>query len=374
MDKHLHIVTHDIPLPADYGGVVDLFYKIKSLHALGIKIHLYCYHSNDRNEQAELLKYCESVHYYSRKKNMAGFSFSIPYIVQSRSDKALLKNLQRDDHPVLLEGIHCTYLLKNGSLNSRKVFVRLHNVEYKYYNQLAKHESNILKRIYFMYESFLLKKYERAIANKAVFWPVSTEDTELYKKTFHAERINFVPVFLPWNEVSTEPGKGCFCLYHGNLSVNENEKAADWLLNNIFDTLEIPFVIAGKNPSLPLQTLAHSHAHTCMAVNPSDVEMQDLIKKAQVNILPSFNKTGVKLKLLNALYNGRHCLVNEAGKEGAAIEGLCSIAETAADFKMMITKLFDQHFTEEALQERQHLLQTMYDNEKNAKQLIAWIY
>lgn len=225
-----------------------------------------------------------------------------------------------------------------------------------------------------MYESFLLKKYEKAIANKAVFWSVSTEDTELYKKTFHAGKIDFVPVFLPWNEVSTEPGKGYFCLYHGNLSVNENEKAADWLLNNVFDTLEIPFVIAGKNPSLPLQTLAHSHAHTCMAVNPSDIEMQDLIKKAQVNILPSFNKTGVKLKLLNALYNGRHCLVNEAGKEGAAIEGLCSIAETAADFKMMITKLFDQHFTEEALQERKHLLQARYDNGKNAKQLIAWIY
>ena len=374
MDKHLHIVTHDIPWPADYGGVVDLFYKIKSLHSLGVKIHLHCYHNSDRNEQAELLKYCESVRYYPRNKNLSGFSFSIPYIVKSRSDHALLKNLQQDDHPVLLEGIHCTYLLKKGSLKGRKVFVRLHNVEYKYYKQLAKHESNILKRIYFMYESFLLKKYEKAIANKAVFWSVSTEDTELYKKTFHAGKIDFVPVFLPWNEVSTEPGKGYFCLYHGNLSVNENEKAADWLLNNVFDTLEIPFVIAGKNPSLPLQTLAHSHAHTCMAVNPSDIEMQDLIKKAQVNILPSFNKTGVKLKLLNALYNGRHCLVNEAGKEGAAIEGLCSIAETAADFKMMITKLFDQHFTEEALQERKHLLQARYDNGKNAKQLIAWIY
>ncbi|MEP7165814.1 MAG: glycosyltransferase family 4 protein [Ferruginibacter sp.] len=371
MDKHLHIVTHDIPWPADYGGVVDLFYKIRSLHALGIKIHLHCYYSAARVKQTELLKYCDSVDYYPRKKN---FSFRIPYIVQSRSDKGLLAKLQQDDHPVLLEGIHCTYLLKKGALDGRKVFVRLHNVEYKYYRQLAKHEINIFKKIYYSYEGFLLKKYERSIANKAVFWPVSTDDTKLYKKEFHAEKIAFLPVFLPWNEISTQPGKGCFCLYHGNLSVNENEKAADWLLNNVFNTLEIPFVIAGKNPSLPLQTLAHSHAHTCMAVNPSDVEMQDLIKKAQVNILPSFNKTGVKLKLLNALYNGRHCLVNNAGKEGAAIDGLCSIAETADDFKMMIKKLFQENFTAEALDKRQQMLQAMYDNEKNAKQLITWIY
>ena len=39
-ENHLHIVTLDVPYPADYGGVVDLFYKLQSLHQLGIKIHL----------------------------------------------------------------------------------------------------------------------------------------------------------------------------------------------------------------------------------------------------------------------------------------------------------------------------------------------
>jgi hypothetical protein len=133
-------------------------------------------------------------------------------------------------------------------------------------------------------------------------------------------------------------------------------------------------VIAGKKPSLPLQTLAHSHAHTCIAVNPSDIEIQDLIKKAQVNILPSFNKTGVKLKLLNALYNGRHCLVNEAGEEGASVSGLCTVASTAAEFKKLIVQLFEQEFTSTELEERKQLLLAVYDNEKNARQLIAWIY
>ena len=374
MDKHLHIVTHDIPWPANYGGVVDLFYKIRSLHSLDVKIHLHCFFNKGRTEQEELLKYCASVHYYPRKNNITGISILLPYIVRSRSDKNLLKNLQKDQYPVLLEGIHCTYLLKKGFLNNRKVFVRLHNVEYKYYRQLAKHESNILKKIYFQCESLLLKNYERSIANKATFWPVSIEDTELYKKKFYAGKINFLPVFLPWNEVSTQPGKGYYCLYHGNLSVNENEKAADWLLNNVFNTLEIPFVIAGKNPSLPLQTLAHTYAHTCIVMNPSDTEMQDLIKKAQVNILPSFNKTGVKLKLLNALYNGRHCLLNKAGKEGAFIEGLCQVAETAEDFRSKIVGLFEKEFTEQEMKERQNRLRAIYDNEKNARQLIAWIY
>ena len=28
-EKKLHIICHDVPWPADYGGVVDLFYKLK---------------------------------------------------------------------------------------------------------------------------------------------------------------------------------------------------------------------------------------------------------------------------------------------------------------------------------------------------------
>ena len=31
-NKHLHIVTLDTPWPVNYGGVVDLFYKLKALH------------------------------------------------------------------------------------------------------------------------------------------------------------------------------------------------------------------------------------------------------------------------------------------------------------------------------------------------------
>lgn len=373
MDKHLHIVAFDVPWPADYGGVIDVFCKIVWLQKSGVKIHLHCI-ANDRKEQKELNKYCYAVHYYKRKKSISGLSLTIPYIVQSRSNNALLQKLQQDDYPIIFEGVHCTYFLHKNMLKNRKVFIRLHNVEHKYYHQLAKHETNILKKIYFFWESRLLKSYEKKLAGKALFFSLSTDDIFFYKSVFKAQKIKFVPAFLPWNNINAQPGKGCFCLYHGNLAINENEKAADWLMNEVFNSLQIPLVIAGKNPSLPLQTLAQSNAHTCMIINPDDNEMQDLIKKAQINILPSFNRTGVKLKLLNALYNGRHCLVNEAAIQGAAINRLCSIANTADEFKQQVEKLFHQNFTEEDLQKRQPVLEQIYNNEKNARQLIAWIY
>jgi hypothetical protein len=65
-----------------------------------------------------------------------------------------------------------------------------------------------------------------------------------------------------------------------------------------------------------------------------------MIAKAQINILPSFNNTGVKLKLLNALYNGRHCLVNKAGGVAGRLDKACTIAEDADDFKTGLLNTF----------------------------------
>ncbi|MCX6283192.1 MAG: mannosyltransferase, partial [Bacteroidetes bacterium] len=43
MEQHLHIVSFDIPYPPDYGGVIDVYYKIKTLSEAGVKIHLHCF-------------------------------------------------------------------------------------------------------------------------------------------------------------------------------------------------------------------------------------------------------------------------------------------------------------------------------------------
>ena len=372
-DKHLHIVTHDVPWPADYGGVFDLFYKLKALHQQGVNIHLHCF-TQGRAPQEELNKYCTSVNYYPRKKNVSRFSFRIPFIVNSRVNDELLSNLEKDNHPVLLEGIHTTYYLSTGKLTNRKVLVRLHNTEFEYYRQLAKQETNFLKRLYFLNESRLLKKYESAIANKACFLAVSRHDVDLYKKSFHANDIHYLPVFLPYTLAIGKEGRGCYCLYHGNLSVNENEQAATWLLKNVFEKLEIPFVIAGKAPSKKLQELAHQHKQTCLVANPSEKEMQDLIARAQVHVLPSFNNTGVKLKLLNALFNGRHCLVNQAAIEGSGLENYCYIATDARSFKDNISALYQQDLTEQEIQQRQGLLLNEFNNEANAAKLIDLIW
>jgi Glycosyl transferases group 1 len=370
---HLHIVTHEVPWPASYGGVVDLFYKIKCLHQLGVIIHLHCY-TVDGKEQPELNKYCGEVNYYRRNSGLKGVSLKLPYIVRSRASAALLTRLQQDGYPVLLEGIHCTYHLHKGALAGRKVLVRLHNAEFEYYHRLAGHENNLFKKLYYSIESKLLKKYERGIAGKAVFVAVSEQDAALYKNIFGAAQVHFLPVFIPYTMVTAKEGNGHYCLYHGNLGINENEKAAAWLLTKIFSRLRLPLVIAGRNPSAALEKLAHQHQHTCIAINPSDAEMQDLIARAQVNILPSFNNTGIKLKLVNAIFNGRHCLVNNEAMAGSGLEPYCRVAEGENDFIEATAKLFETPFTHDDIEMRQGIAQHIFNNMENARRLLSFLH
>ena len=371
-NTHLHIVTHEIPWPVAHGGLVDLFYKLKALQRQGVNIHLHCFTLGDI-PQDELNKYCVSVNYYQRKKNISRFSFRLPFIVNSRVSDELISNLKKDNYPVLLEGIHTTYYLAAGELAGRKVLVRLHNTEFEYYKQLARQEKNILKKIYFTHESRLLKKYENSIAVKACFLAVSQHDVELYQQFFNAPDIHYLPVFIPYSLIAAKEGKGCFCLYHGNLAINENEATAIWLLKNVFVNTDTPLVIAGRSPSKKLQALVHHHAHTCLVADPSETEMQDLITKAHLHVLPSFNNTGIKLKLINALFNGRHCLVNPAAVDGSGLENYCHLATDAVSFQNKINKLYQQPFTEEEIQKRQGLLQAVYNNEANAKKLMPFL-
>jgi hypothetical protein len=374
MEKHLHIISYTVPYPPDQGGLYDVFYKLKALHAQGVHIHLHCF-DYGRGEQPDLNQYCDSVHYYQRFTGHKGISASLPYIVASRKNEALLQNLLNDNYPIMMEGVHCTYPLMDDRFKNRDCFVRLHNVEYRYYNDLCQQANAAFRKIYYKRESIMLKAYERKIASKAIFWGMTEADNDVYRHEFGTNNIEQLSLYIPDNWVVEEKhGYGNFCLYHGDLSVDANEKAATWLLEKVFSKINIPFVIAGHHPSKKLEELAHSMGHTCLVADPSEREMQDMIAKAQINILPSYTNTGIKIKLVNAIFNGRHCVVNDATVNHSGLESTCHIANSAIDFIEKVSTLFSQPFTKEESEKRRLITSDLFSNERNAKKQVGWIW
>lgn len=374
MEKHLHIITLNVPYPADYGGVYDLFYKLPALQQQGVKIHLHCF-TKDRQHQPELNKYCEEVFYYDRNMSSKHLSSNLPYIVASRINEELNQRLLQNDYPIFMEGVHCTYITNDKRFEHRKKFVRIHNVEHKYYEQLAKFSNNIKNKIYYWFEGKKLARYETQLAkNATAYWSVSPIDADYYRQKLNCKTIDYLPLYLPDWKVQAQEGLGTYCLYHGDLSVEENEHAVKWLLKNVFNKLEIPFVVAGKNPSKKIGMMMEKNNQTCLVANPDQGQIEDIIAKAHIHVLPSFSNTGIKIKLLNALYNGRHCIVNNQMIAGTPLAALCHVVHSAEEFKERIAMLYHQKFIAEENEFRKQQLQENFSNEANAKQMVKWIW
>ncbi len=367
--KELHIICLNVPYPVDIGVNFESFYKIVALHQANVSIHLHCFTYNNNTPQPELNKYCTTVQYYKRGKNV---HLTLPYIVSSRINNDLYANLLKDKLPILMDGLHTSYLLFDKRFSNRKLYLRAHNVEHLYYQGLIQKNNFGFKNIYNKIETNRLINYEKKVAEIANIITLSLNDLQYFEQNFKAKNIWNVPIFFD-GKYNIPVGLGHYCFYHGNLSVIENEEAVIWLLENVFNTLEIPFVIAGKNPSKRLIDLSHNYMHTCIAINPTEAEMNDLISKAQINLLPSINSTGVKIKLINSLFNGRHCITNSNGANGFEDKSFFHIADDANGIINLINQLMQIPYTAENAEERKAKMNNNFTLEANVEKLFTYL-
>ncbi len=370
-NKVLHIVSFNVPYPADYGGVIDVFYKIKALHQLGVKVHLHCF-TYGREKSEELEKVCASVNYYEREKFYKAIYSSVPYIVGSRKSGELLSQLTADDAPILFEGLHTCLYLSHPSLKNKMKAVRMHNVEWDYYKRLGNAERNYLMKFYYNVESLRLKKFEEQLSHADLIFPISQADYDYLADTY--KNIFYIPAFHPNEELTAEVGTGSYILYHGNLSVPENIQAAMYILKKIAPHVSKPFIIAGKDPSKMILDEAKKHKNVSLVMNPSDDSLYELIRNAHINFLVTFQHTGIKLKLLNALHRGRFCVVNTQMIAQTGLEKLCIVADESNVQIQQLELLLDKAFTTDMLTERKTLLDSTFSNHENVIKMAKTIW
>lgn len=362
MKEHIHIISFDIPYPANYGGAIDVFYKIKSLSDAGVSVILHCFVYNNKQTSKELEKICEKVYYYKRDTSLTAQISYLPYTVFSRKNNDLLKNLNQDNYPVLFEGLMSCYYINHKSLKNRIKLVRECNIEHKYYYKLFQTATSPIKRLFYLTEAIKLKIFEKNITQASHIFAISATEQQELKQRYPSSGISFVPCFHSNNNVSIKPGKSDYILYHGNLSVSENELAALYLTKEVFPKLPIRCVIAGMKPSEKLRATVKKQTNTILIANPEESEMGNLIANAQINILITQQTTGLKIKLLNALFSGRHIVVNNGILEGSGLDELCKIANTAHEQISACKSLLEVPFTEKMIEERRKRLIPAYSN------------
>jgi hypothetical protein len=347
--------------------VIDVFYKIKSLYELGYQITLHCFEYNDREITDELNQYCHQIITYKRNYILVNpLKFHLPMIVFTRNHKKLLRELQSNDAPILFEGLHTTYFINHTSLTHRIKLVRTHNIEHDYYEALALNESNFLKYNYYKIEAKTLRKYEQVLNIADAVLAISNNDVKQLEVNYN--NINLVNVFHGF-KFDIDLTSKHYALYHGNLKVNENDVAAQYLINEVFSKVDYPLIISGSNPTLELQKLIEKYKHISLVQNPNEEQMHELIQKAQMHVLPTFQATGIKLKLLHVLYNGKFIIANKQMIENTGLESLVTIADTSAEMIEAVNVLKNKTFTTNEISNRKDILAQHFSNAENAIQI-----
>lgn len=370
IDKIVHIVSFDVPYPANYGGVIDVFYKIKSLHSIGVKVILHCFQYG-RSSSEELETYCEEVYYYPRLQGIKYQLSTKPYIVCSRANSLLINRLSADVYPIIFEGLHSTFSLGDPKIKNKVKWVRMHNIEHDYYAGLAKVEKNWLRKLYFNIESLRLSWYQDELKNATGILAISHND--LLQLSSQYKQVNYLPAFHPNAALECIVGKGGYTLYHGNLAVGENQEAVKFLINEVYATINIPLIVAGGGAPVWLKQLIAGYKHITLDEQSDMKHIKKLLQHAQINVLPTFQPTGIKLKLLFALFNGRHCLVNKPMIQETGLEEFCIIADNATAMQEQVKKMFNVDFSEEQLNKRQAIVEK-FSGESAAKELVTMLW
>ncbi len=368
----LNIICFDVPLPADYGGAIEEFYKLKSLYQLGVKIHLHCFVYGDRKPQPELEKYCEKIFYYERRRSLKDFFSKTPFIVKSRNPDDLLQNLLSNDFPILFDATHTTGFIHHPALKHRKKIVRLHNIEWMYYSVLFHSAITLKERIFYFTEYKKLRKYDKNLAAADALSCLSITDTEYYKDKFPNKEVSFENVFHQNETIECLPGKGDYLLYHGNLSILDNYMLVIDVLNHELKDCRYPIVLAGKKPDKLLLDFVKDKPHIRIVSDPSDTDLKKLIQEAHICLALAANPSGVKLKLINSLYSGRFVFVNDNALHGNELSG-CTVNISENFTPATIDDYMQRTFTEEDIGIRKNMLYGSFDNQKNAQQLLDMI-
>lgn len=366
---HLHVVSFNVPFPADYGGVIDVFHRVRCLSQQGVKVHLHCY-TYGRAEAQELQQICEEVCYYKREMLPHHLLAKRPFIVASRCNNALLERLRQDDYPILLEGLHNCWLLEQLHTDTKRTIeVRAHNVEHDYYANLAQVEKRWWKRLYLRQDARKLRRYEPVLLKADAVLAITEADAAHFQ-AIGCRQVVLHPAMHPYDDVISQEGTGNYAFYHGNLTVPENSHSVEWLITQVFANTQYRLVIAGKSPSQQLQRLASQYDNIQLIASPNDKQMQQLMQDAQVNILVTDQPTGLKLKLLNSLYCGRHCLVNSNMLAGTPLSPICHVADTPQEMQQQLAVLMQRPFSQKDKQSRVEVLSAYYSNTINIQHLI----
>jgi glycosyltransferase involved in cell wall biosynthesis len=325
-------LTTQLPYPPVSGGVIKSWNLVN--HFSEQELKLVCPLKDGEEEWAPKLKeklprvdlYTERFDKKRTPLNLLKSYFRAPSLNIYRNYNAALQRKAAQwfdwcdvvfiDH---LEMAHYAY-----RKTDKPIVFHEHNAEFAMWERLAEVETNPLKRFFIQLEAARIRKAEKMYADDATLVLASPNDIDQLESigvdrrkmetTYHlGEDFLLEKDDLQFDETTES------LLYVGTLTWEANIDGLLWFIEKIYPRVlekhpKIKFNIIGKNPD-PRIVQATAKMESIKLLGFVD-DLEPYFKSSRVFVIPLRFGSGIKVKLLNAMYRGIPTVTTPFGIEG----------------------------------------------------------
>ena len=247
-----------------------------------------------------------------------------------------------------------------------KTIMHEHNAEFVMWERYSEVSPNPLKKLVTYLESKRIKKHEKEFCQRANMVLANPNDQEILSDltngNSHIEKI--IPCgedfMLEWPDLEWDKTEESL-LYIGSLGWEANVDGLIWFLEEGWEPLKAKkpnakFYIVGGKPDARIVALAEKYPDVIMTGFVDDLE--DYYGKCRVFLTPLRFGSGVKLKVMNAMFRGMPVVTTPIGSEGMPVENGTHLFHTHSmkDFVEYSAKLLEDQGTWEKLRDNSRKL------------------
>lgn len=324
-------VGFELPLPANSGGRLYMWKRLKYLRSQKHNIYLFCFKEmNELIHQDEYDRYFAEAHFYNRRSNFLSLFANpfIPLVVNSKTNPNIKMDIQQLIQKVKIDLIiiDIPHLIRNCThVKNIPKILTMHNIEHLVYKRICHKSDNVfLKAIYFVeylkmvYFEWIL--YRSSEMQGYVF--ISPADRRYFATHYGEARSITIPPDVELDDAFRKMPAPNTIVFTGRIDYEPNVQGILWFAKKVLPLIikKVPnarFYIVGRSPTEKIKTL---HDGERIIVTGEVEDTTPYFQMASVVVVPLLSGGGIKVKLLEAL--AKKCVVvsTRSGIEGTPFQ------------------------------------------------------